>query len=115
MASPATNKRTPDKKMSARSRETCSANAGKERRFNNIAAAIATRVGPIRPAIALEVVIARISRRKHTWEAPARADAPPPASLRQAQWREVGIPGPARSRHPQHRVAGLQEPAPCRP
>src|SRR6266436_7717120 len=57
MASPATNKRMPDTKMSAGSRETCSANAGNEPMFSSMPAAIATRVGPVRPAIVFEVVI----------------------------------------------------------
>jgi hypothetical protein len=43
--------------MSAGSRETCSANSGNEPMFSSIPAAIATSVGPIRPAIVFEVVI----------------------------------------------------------
>jgi len=65
MASPATNKRMPDTKMSAGSRETCSANAGNEPMFSNMLAAIATRVGPIRPAIVFEVVIYAPLRMRH--------------------------------------------------
>src|SRR6266536_1367770 len=57
MASPATNKRIPDTKISAGSRETCSANAGNEPMFSSMLAAIMTRVGPIRPAIVFEVFI----------------------------------------------------------
>jgi hypothetical protein len=47
----------PDKKMSAGSRETCSAKAGKEPTLSNTAAATATRVGPISPAIVFDVLI----------------------------------------------------------
>src|ERR1700724_4869200 len=65
MASPATNKRMPDTKMSAGSRETCSANAGNEPMCSNMLAAIATRVGPIRPAIVFEVVIYAPLRMRH--------------------------------------------------
>src|SRR6266566_1678885 len=62
MASPATNKRMPDTKMSAGSRETCSANVGIEPMFSNMPAAVATRVGPIRP---FEVVMVGL-RSEHT-------------------------------------------------
>jgi hypothetical protein len=46
-------------------RETCSANAGNEPMFSNMLAAIATRVGPIRPAIVFEVVIYAPLRMRH--------------------------------------------------
>ena len=57
MASPAMNNRMPETKMSAGSRDTCSAIAGKEPRLSNMPAAIATNVGPIRPAIAFDIAI----------------------------------------------------------
>src|SRR5260370_34082397 len=57
MASPATNKRTPDTKISAGSWEMCTTIAGNEPRLSSIATAIAMSVGPIRPAIILDVVI----------------------------------------------------------
>jgi hypothetical protein len=50
-------KRMPDTKIRAGSQEICSVNAGKEPTLINIAAAIATSVGPIRPAIIFEVVM----------------------------------------------------------
>ena len=49
----------------ARRGETCSANAGNEPMFSNMLAAIATRVGPIRPAIVFEVVIYAPLRMRH--------------------------------------------------
>jgi hypothetical protein len=62
MARPATNNRMPDKKIRPGSRATCSANSGKEAKFSTIAAAIATSVGPIRPAIVFDVVMAKPKR-----------------------------------------------------
>jgi hypothetical protein len=55
--------RMPDKKITPGSREICSANSGNEARFSNIAAAIATSVGPIRPAINFDVELLAVKRR----------------------------------------------------
>src|SRR5215472_10142005 len=62
MASPAMNDRIPDTKMRPVSREICSDSKRKEPKLNNMPAAMAISVGPIRPAIIFEFVTARLSR-----------------------------------------------------
>jgi hypothetical protein len=52
----------PDKKITPGSREICSASSGNEAKFTSIAAAMATSVGPIRPAIIFDVVMAKAKR-----------------------------------------------------
>src|ERR1700730_4297189 len=62
MTRPATNDRMPDKKITPGSGEICSTNSRNEPRVTNTAAAIATSVGPIRPAIIFDVVMANAKR-----------------------------------------------------